>query len=292
MKIEEGAFVRHQNQASWGMGKVLEVVPPDKVRIRFASVGEKLLVVSAAALEVVEPTDADQRQLVERRARNRKVGLLKSHDELVQAFLARYPGGFQSSEYARDERNYKVAAHELATRELGAEALKEALAAGRNDDIVEAAHRVMNATNLVFPNEKIAFRNAVAAPEARERFARVFVDLLHGDGLFRDRFDAFAESLADAGAGKWTVATYYPYLLFPREHMFLKPEVTQRAADAYGYVLEYEARPNWNTYEKLLAFAQMVSDRLAPLRPTDMLDVQSFIWVAGAKVAPPAVVPG
>jgi hypothetical protein len=285
MKIEQGAFVRHQNQASWGMGKVLEVVPPDKVRIRFAAGGEKLLVVSAAALELVEPSEADQRQLVERRARTRRAGQLRSHDELVQAFLAKYPGGFDSPEYTREERDFKVKAHELATRELAADTLRAALEAGRHDDIVEAALRVMNATTLVFPNEKIAFRNSVASPAARATFAPVFVELLHGAGPFKDRFDEFAELLAEAGAGKWTVATYYPYLLFPREHMFLKPEVTQRAADAYGYSLEYEARPNWNTYEKLLAFSQMLSERLEPLKPRDMLDVQSFLWVAGAKPA-------
>jgi hypothetical protein len=36
------------------------------------------------------------------------------------------------------------------------------------------------------------------------------------------------------------------------------------------------------TYESLLAFARQVGDDNADLRPRDMIDLQSFLWVQGS----------
>jgi hypothetical protein len=280
--MKPGEFVRHANQPSWGMGKVLELVAPDKVKIRFASVGEKVLVVTAAALEAGVPTASEEKLLTGRSLRARKpLAAPKSHDALVAAFLARFPGGFASPEYAKAERDSKVKAHELARHELEPGKLAAARDEGRFDDVVESAMRVLNSTTLVFPNEKIALRNGLTSPVSREQFSRTLIDLLYGDAPYQARFVAFTDVLLGFDAGKWTLATYFPFLVHPREHMFLKPQVTQKAADAYGFALAYDAQPNWNTYEKLLAFCALLSEKLAPLGPADMFDVQSFLWAAG-----------
>ena len=282
MALKPGEFVRHANQPSWGTGKVLELVSPDKVKIRFASGGEKVLLLSAAALEGAVPSATEEKVLTGRGSRARRpMASAKSHESLVAAFLGKFPDGFGSPEYKKAERDAKVKAHELALTELDAGKLTAARDEGRFDDIVESAIRVLNATTLVFPNEKIALKNGVTTPEARETFSRRLIDLLHGTAPYQERFEAFADFLIGAKVGKWTVATYFPFLLHPDEHMFLKPEVTQKAADAYGVALAYDAQPNWTTYANLLAFSQRVREELAPLSPADMFDVQSFLWVAG-----------
>ena len=63
--------------------------------------------------------------------------------------------------------------------------------------------------------------------------------------------------------------------------MFLKPEVTNAAAEALGFHLNYRSDPNWLTYKCLLTMSTIYKERLATLKPVDFIDVQSFFWVVG-----------
>jgi hypothetical protein len=74
----------------------------------------------------------------------------------------------------------------------------------------------------------------------------------------------------------------FSFIAQPDTHIFFKPNVTRAAADAYGFDFHYDSRPNWDTYQSLLAFAQLVRRDTRDLRPRDMIDLQSFIWVQGS----------
>ena len=71
--------------------------------------------------------------------------------------------------------------------------------------------------------------------------------LLHGEGT--PRFQRFASVLEDMGAATWTVATYFPFLLFPDQHQFIKPTYTQNAATICAFDIEYTPRPGWPAYD-------------------------------------------
>jgi hypothetical protein len=116
---------------------------------------------------------------------------------------------------------------------------------------------------------------------ANRKFAISLNDLLYGADTFEQRFDRFADTLFQMGASKWTIATYFPFLAFPGEHMFMKPVVTQKAAEACDFELNYRSELNWLTYSSLLRFASSLRDVVAKLEPRDMIDLQSFIWVIG-----------
>jgi hypothetical protein len=64
--------------------------------------------------------------------------------------------------------------------------------------------------------------------------------------------------------------------------MFLKPNTIRAAARAYGRELPYRTRPSWEIYAGLLEFCETVRRDLADLRPRDMIDIQSFLWVQGS----------
>ena len=64
--------------------------------------------------------------------------------------------------------------------------------------------------------------------------------------------------------------------------MYLKPVVTRVAADAYDFEFRYSARPTWPTYVSLLEFARRVRRDVRDLRPRDLIDIQSFLWVLGS----------
>jgi hypothetical protein len=62
--------------------------------------------------------------------------------------------------------------------------------------------------------------------------------------------------------------------------------VTRRAARNYGYDLAYQSKPEWPTYSGILRFARAVRTDIQDLRPRDMIDLQSFIWVQGSDEYP------
>ena len=80
----------------------------------------------------------------------------------------------------------------------------------------------------------------------------------------------------------WPLVTVFGFIAQPERHIFLKPNVTRVAAREYEYDFEYRSRPNWETYTSLLRFAETVREDNRDLRPRDMIDLQSFLWVQGS----------
>jgi hypothetical protein len=62
--------------------------------------------------------------------------------------------------------------------------------------------------------------------------------------------------------------------------MFVKPAVTNGAANSNRSELNYSPQLNWLTYKQLLAFSAMLLPRLRERGARDLMDVQSFIWVS------------
>jgi hypothetical protein len=58
--------------------------------------------------------------------------------------------------------------------------------------------------------------------------------------------------------------------------------VTKIAAQKYGVDFQYRSKPNWETYAHLLEFAGTIRRDLRDMRPRDMIDLQSFMWVQGS----------
>jgi len=80
----------------------------------------------------------------------------------------------------------------------------------------------------------------------------------------------------------WPLLTVFGFIARPDVHIFLKPTVTRIAAREYGYDFDYSSRPNWQTYASLLDFARTIRRDQRDLKPRDMIDIQSFMWVQGS----------
>jgi hypothetical protein len=203
-------------------------------------------------------------------------------------FLRFFPGGFRDETYVDWERAYKAGAHAALSAALEADAFRALLRAGEHRAIADAALRIEGRTNLLYSFEKMALRDAVRPARGAKAFALGLWNLLHGSGDGAERFDRWCDVLAGLPRpGRrvltWPVATVFPFLAAPRRHVFLKPVVTRRAAAAYGFPFDYESRPRFlPTYASLLSFAATVRRDLRDLRPRDMIDVQSFVWVQGS----------
>jgi hypothetical protein len=202
-------------------------------------------------------------------------------------FLRFFPGGYRDATYFDWERGYKWQAHERWKAALGREAFAGHLAAGRHAEVAARAVTIESRTNLLFSFEKMALRDAVRSRDGARRFASALFELLHGKGGDEPRFARWVEAVGALPRRQtrvltWPLVTVFPFIAQPDRHIFLKPRVTQAAAKEYGFDFRYEPRPAWPVYASLLAFADRVRRDTRDLRPRDMIDLQSFIWVQGS----------
>lgn len=204
-------------------------------------------------------------------------------------FLRFFPGGFRDETYVDWERGYKWETHRRWQEALGRDAFARLLEAGQFAEIAARAVRVEQRSrhSMIFSFEKMALRDAVKTPAGARAFAEGLYDFLHGGASLERRFARWVEVVAGLPRRQtrvltWPLVTVFGFIAEPRVHMFLKPNVTRAAARAYGFDFRYRSRPDWETYASLLEFAATVRRDQRDLRPRDMMDLQSFIWVQGS----------
>jgi hypothetical protein len=205
-------------------------------------------------------------------------------------FRRYFRDGFRDADYLAWERDYKWQAHLQWQTHLPQPVFTRLL----NDDpqeIARRAVRVESRTNLLFSFEKMALRDAVKGRAGAARFARALYGLLHGSGAPEQRFDDWCEALARLPRRQtrvltWPLATVFGFIAQPRQHIFLKPMVTRRAAARCGCTLHYVSRPGGHTYAAYLKLARAVRADLADWKPRDLIDIQSFLWVQGSDEYP------
>ena len=202
-------------------------------------------------------------------------------------FLRFFPRGFRDATYLAWERDYKWTAHRRWMEVLDRRRYAALLRARSFADVAQHAVRIESRTNLLFSFEKMALRDAVKAPAGARSFAEGLYDLLHGGGTLERRFAAWVDAVAALPRKQtrvltWPLLTVFPFIAEPNEHVFLKPNVTRIAAAAYGFDFHYRSQPSPDTYTSLLDFAATVARDVRDLRPRDMIDLQSFIWVQGS----------
>ena len=202
-------------------------------------------------------------------------------------FLRFFPGGFTDETYIDWERGHKWEAHERWHAHLAPPRFRALLDEGRHREIADHAARVESRTNLLFSFEKMAFRDAVKGGDGAAAFAAGLYEFLYGAGDDRTRFERWCEVVASLPRRQtrvltWPMVTVFGFIAEPARQIFLKPNVTRVAAREYGFEFTYKSRPQWEVYESLLRFADTVRRDVRDLRPRDLIDIQSFIWVQGS----------
>ena len=205
-----------------------------------------------------------------------------------RAFLRVFPGGFRDPQYLELERNYKWKAHRQWEELLHKSAFADLLRRGEHEEVARRAVAIESRTNLLYSFEKMALRDAVKNPAGARTFAVGLFHLLHGHSGDHGRLERWCAAVEELPRVRtrvftWPVVTVFGFLAQPERHIFLKPNVTRAAARGYGFLFDYRSRPNHGTYASLLAFAEQVRRDQRALRPRDMIDLQSFIFVMGSE---------
>jgi len=202
-------------------------------------------------------------------------------------FLRFFPKGFTDPKYIDWERGYKWEAHQR-WEEILSKPIHYALIRENNfTEIARRAVTIESRTNLLFSFEKMALRDAVKTEGGARTFAEGLYEFLYGRGRDRDKFERWCEVVASLPRRQtrvltWPLVSIFGFIALPDIHVFLKPMVTRTAAGEYGFEFDYRSRPNWATYSSLLDFARTIRADVSDLRPRDMIDIQSFIWVQGS----------
>jgi hypothetical protein len=202
-------------------------------------------------------------------------------------FLQFFPKGFTDETYIAWERDYKWQAHVQFEEKLNKDKFYKLLTEKIYHEIARKTITIESKTNLLFSFEKMALRDGVKGTGSK-LFAEGLYSFIYGNESMQIRFEKFSEVLSKLPRKQtrvltWPLMTVFGFIAKPLEFIFLKPRVTQRAATEYGFDFIYESKPNWKTYQSLLDFAKQIRKDISDLKPRDMIDIQSFIWVMGSE---------
>jgi hypothetical protein len=220
---------------------------------------------------------------ITKRPSRRATGALKCR----RKFLRFFPEGFYDRKYIDWERGYKFEAHERWEDVLSQDTHRALIRDGEFTEVARRAVNIESRTNLLFSFEKMAVRDAVRVEAGARAFAEGLYAFLYGRGSDQAKFERWCEVVGALPRRQtrvltWPVITIFGFLARPKVHFFLKPTVTRTAALLYGFDFLYRSRPNWDSYSNLLEFARLVRADLRDLRPRDVIDIQSFLWVQGS----------
>lgn len=211
----------------------------------------------------------------------------KERAKCRKKFLRAFPKGLKDAKFLAWERDYKWEAHEQWNELLGQAEYQRLLQAREYEEVARRALRIESRTNLLFSFEKMALRDAVRTADGARVFALGLYQWLHGTRPMEERFEDFVAAVEALPRRQtrvltWPLVSVFGFIAQPEQHVFLKPLITKEAAKAYHFPFAYTSRPSWATYEQVLEFAALIKDDIADLKPRDMIDVQSFIFVLGS----------
>ncbi len=149
-------------------------------------------------------------------------------------FLRFFPEGFQSSNYFKEERGYKLAAKERLDKTVPIDKALNGSGYG------EAVLSIFRETNLLFPVEKTRLQDVLRGPTA-DQFIRAAAKFAMGE--IKAGIAEMERVLKPHVIAKWTAVTYLPFLWRPDAHMFLKPTVTTEFASRVGHRFANEYSP-------------------------------------------------
>jgi hypothetical protein len=309
-EMSEGSLVIHRSRLDWGQGKVLHIrgedalvyfkgqvasTPEGKV-VRMQIPADRLQVIPQRAdveLDHLPPYDPDSMKF---KRPATKVDLVRSR----MLFQTRYPLGFGDPLYhsLTDERAYKVAAHERFVDSLPQ--LQVLATNGTGEQIRSLLERVyrgdrggdIEGLNLMHPRYEAPhyFAALTDDSEAQNYLSAVlsFISKV-SEATFHEYTSTVSRmqwNVERGDKGLWPLFSWLPFIGNPGLHMMVRPSVAREFASAMGFDLHLQSDLDYQSYVGVLKMSQLLMSKLQESelnlsrRALDMIDVQSFMWVA------------
>ena len=170
---------------------------------------------------------------------------LKKLKQAEEAFLYRYPGGYENPEMIQVRKKHKLDKMIEMTQDAFVK---------RNfklpDLILEKMVKIITRSSLISVFEKPRFRNfAYSLPlDERKRLANGLEGLLHGDE--QAGFELILDVLQKDKLAKWSLMTVCPAYYRPAVEVFIKPTTTKEVIHYFELEhLHYHSMPTWAFYK-------------------------------------------
>ncbi|UCH29803.1 MAG: hypothetical protein JSV06_01920 [Myxococcales bacterium] len=208
-------------------------------------------------------------------------------EQQVAYFMKLYPVGFEDEAYIKAERGepsakgyekLKEAALERAEDLLTKKNLQEMIDSGNYEEFHQMIYELLTSTKSTTQKaEATRFKNM--SEDMRETFAQSVYELLYGERTYPIRFDSLVAALDIEGGATWPLSTLLPALVYPADHVFVKPTFFKKQALILDIDPKYDTTPNATTYEQFNQAAKKTMELLqeAGQRPRDLWDVHVFI---------------
>lgn len=296
-RVENGMLVMH---VKFGLGKVVHT-SGDRLYIVFRDQSERAARIFKRSFPGISLAEVQSDLVLDNLSPLSEEGgnwVLPSErlsaDAAVALFLEQWPRGFEDADYVESERVKRDKSHRLFIETLGKGQLAALVADDNVAELAARAKTLIEQTKLLSPVEEAALFEALDIGYAARSYFGALNELLTVEYDENDASDERLEkafrnyvnicaALPQVGESRvfaWQNVTLLPFVAQPNRHMFLKPGVTQRAANTLAFDLGYSTTPNWSTYVRLLKMGKTWSEIIAELAPQDMIDVQAFIYAS------------
>ena len=193
-----------------------------------------------------------------------------------QAFLHRYPGGFDNPELmATRVRKHKPDQMIKLAHESFSEANFR-----RPNLIVQNMVKLISRSSIISVFEKPRFREFADAlpPQEQEFFTQGLKEILYGQEQMG--FEMMLDLLKSAKLAKWSLMTVCQTYFHPQRDVFIKPTTVKGAIEYFELdQLHYKPTPSWAFYEAYRStFHEMKSKVVKSLSPTNAA-FSGFLWM-------------
>ena len=209
-------------------------------------------------------------------------------DDLIGLVRRRYPNwdGFDHPPFVADEITYKQATIARARDLLSEAEVRRLLAEWAYDELLARLERLGKDNNLLYlrtPHK--GDLSLLYQPHLdKAAFAHQMQRLLYGPEPAAARLDSFVRFAAgQALPVKWTFPTYFLFITHPDREMFVKPRTTDWFLQFMGLPAGLPPTHTAAAYHTISQQVALLRNALAPYRPHDMVDLQSFIWVCAQE---------
>lgn len=194
-----------------------------------------------------------------------------------EAFLHRYPGGFDNPEIiaTRVKKHKPDQMIALVRESFSSENFK------LPDRIVQNMIKVISRSSIISVFEKPRFRDFAngLSPQEREFLSSGLKEVLHGDE--QAGFEMILDLLKSEKLAKWSLMTVCQTYYHPQRDVFIKPTTVKGVIEYFELEdLQYRPTPSWPFYDTYRsAFLEMKSQVDPSLSPTNPA-FSGFLWMS------------